>query len=319
MQKVLITGISGFAGSHLAENLILNNCKDISGTYLKKSSLENLNNIESKLKLYNINLLSKKDVVDIINKLRPNVIFHLAALTSPSDSFGNPTETILNNTIAQLNILEAVKSAGLKDSRILIVSSADVYGKVLEKDLPIDENTGFMPTNPYAVSKITQDYLALQYFLSYKLKIIRVRPFNHIGPRQTPSFVVSAFSKNISEIEKGKRNNVLKVGNLKSRRDFTDVRDVVEAYRIIIEKGEFGDVYNIGSSVSYKIEDMLKKLLFLSKVKINVEVDSSLFRPTDTPVLICNNKKIRELTGWKPEISIDQSLKDTLDYWRNIV
>lgn len=319
MQNILITGISGFAGSHLAESLVLKKYQNIYGTYLIDSSLDNLSHIKSDISLFRLNLLSKKDVFGLISKIKPKFIFHLAALTSPAKSFDNPEDTIINNVVAQLNLFEAVKNAKLQKCRILIASSADVYGKVLEDELPIDENTKFTPTNPYAVSKITQDFLALQYFLSYNLQIIRARPFNHIGPKQSPNFVVAAFCKSIAEIEKGKKENILNVGNLETRRDFTDVRDVAAAYQLIIEKGKIGDAYNIGSGVSYEIADILNKLISLSKIKIKVEKEPSLFRPTDTQNLVCNFGKIRKELNWSPKISIDQSLKDTLDYWRDIV
>jgi len=176
-----------------------------------------------------------------------------------------------------------------------------------------------MPTNPYAVSKIAQDFLGLQYFLSYGLKIVRVRPFNHIGPRQSPRFVVPSFAKQIAEIEKGKKENILHVGNLSSRRDFTDVRDMVAAYLLSLEKGDLGDVYNIGSGVSRQISKMLDMLLSLSSKKIDVEIDKSLFRPKDDPELVCDKSKFTKQTGWEPKIEIEKTLKDTLDYYRNIV
>jgi GDP-4-dehydro-6-deoxy-D-mannose reductase len=200
-----------------------------------------------------------------------------------------------------------------------VVASAEVYGCVKKEDLPIDEETPLNPTNPYAVSKLTQDFLGLQYHLSYGLKTLRVRPFNHVGPRQSPNFVVSTFAQKIVEIEKGKREPVLPVGNLQAKRDFTDVRDVVKVYSLLMEKGEFGEVYNIGSGVSYKIAEILEKLLSISKVKITVKVDKSLFRPIDDPDLVCDVTKVTKLTGWRPEIPIEKTLKDTLDYWRNII
>lgn len=318
-KKVLITGISGFAGSHLAEYLVSQKKYTVSGTYLLDSSLEHLSPLKNKITLLKTDLTDAIKVSQLIKITKPDLIFHLAALTSPANSFNRPAETIINNVTAQINLLEAIKNYELFNTRILIVSSADIYGKVAEKDLPIDEETKLNPANPYSVSKITQDFLGLQYFLSYNLKIIRVRPFNHIGPRQSPGFAVSAFAKKIAEIEKGKMKNTLSVGNLDAKRDFTDVRDMIQAYTLILEKGKIGDVYNIGSGVAYKMSDILKKLLSFSKIKIKTEVDETLLRPSDEPILLCDNHKIRETTGWSPKISLDQTLKDTLDYWRNIV
>ncbi|MEK7502748.1 MAG: GDP-mannose 4,6-dehydratase [Patescibacteria group bacterium] len=319
MKNILITGISGFAGSFLAEYLVSRNKGKISGTYLEEASLGNIQNVKTKVNLFKLNLTEEKKVFDIVLETKPDFIFHLAALTSPKASFDNPFETIQNNVKAQLNLLEAVRKLKLLNTRILVISSAEVYGIVEKKDLPIDEDTKFIPASPYAVSKITQDFLALQYFLSYDIKIIRIRPFNHIGPRQSPNFVVSAFAKKIAEIEKGKTDNTFFVGNLDSKRDFTDVRDMVTAYSLAIEKGEAGEVYNIGSGKSYAISQILDKMLSLSKTKIKVRVDESLFRPSDNPDLLCDRSKFTNLTGWEPEIPIDRTLKDTLDYWRNII
>lgn len=318
--KILITGATGFVGSHLAEYLAdkYNNI-ELHGTYLSDNSLKNLEAVKNHIKLIKVNLSNEKETFELIEKIRPDTIYHLAAMPSAADSFSSPAESIINNVQSQINVLEGVRKLNLKDCKILIVSSAEIYGDVAKKDLPIDENVNFRPTNPYAVSKLTQDFLGLQYFLSYNLKIIRVRPFNHIGPRQSPGFVVAAFAKKIVEIEKGKRNGVLTVGSLEAKRDFTDVRDMVKAYDLAVSKGAFGEVYNLGSGISYKISDILNKLLYLSKAEIKVEVDKSLFRPIDNPELVCDATRFKKLTGWKPEIQIDTTLKDTLDYWRNII
>lgn len=319
-KKILITGATGFVGSHLAEYLVDKyNDNEFYGTYLSDSSLKNLEAVRNHINLTKLDLSNEKEVFELIEKIKPSTIFHLAAMSSAADSFSSPAESIINNIHSQVNILEGVRKLNLVDSKILIISSAEVYGDVDKNDLPIDENVNFRPTNPYAVSKLTQDFLGLQYFLSYNLKIIRVRPFNHIGPRQSPGFVVAAFAKKIVEIEKGKGNGVLTVGNLEAKRDFTDVRDMVKAYDLAVSIGVLGEVYNLGSGISYKISDILNKLLSLSKAEIKVEVDKSLFRSIDNPDLVCDAAKFKKLTGWTPEIGIDTTLKDTLDYWRNII
>ncbi len=319
MKKALITGTTGFAGSFLAELLVLGKKTNITGTYLTEDSLVNIKNVREKINLVKLNLLDADKVRDLIREVKPDLIFHLAGFTSPKDSFDNPAKSIEENIKTQLSVLEAVRKEDLQNTRILIISSAEIYGSVKKKDLPIDEDTQLIPTNPYAVSKIAQDFLGLQYFLSYKLKIIRVRPFNHIGPRQSPNFVVAAFAKKIAEIEKEKRKPVITVGNLESKRDFTDVRDMVYAYSLAIELGKEGDVYNLGYGKSYKISDILKKLLSLSKKKIAIKIDPSLFMPSDNPELVCERTKFTTLSGWKPRIPIDVTLKETLDYWRHIV
>lgn len=318
-KKILITGASGFVGSHLVNLLIQNGEKNIIGTYFSADSLLNLGENKDKIEAIKVNLTDPREVSDLIAKIKPDVLYHLAAFTSPQDSFDSPNETVINNISCQINILEEIKKNDLKNTKILIVSSAEVYGLVEKKDLPIDENTPFNPTNPYAVSKLAQDYLGRQYFLAHDLKIIRVRPFNHVGPGQSPNFVVSAFAKKIVEIEKGKREPVLPTGNLNSKRDFTDVRDTIRAYTLLMEKGQDGEVYNIGSGVSHKISEILDMLLSYSKTEIKIESDKTLLRPIDNPELVCNYSKLKDLTGWTPTIPIEKTLRDTLDYWRNII
>lgn len=319
MKKILITGSSGFAGSHLLDYLINNKTDNLFGTYHSDAGLSNLDEVKDKIKLIKVDLRNEKEVYKLINDVKPDTIYHLAAFTSPVNSFASPNETIINNISSQINILEAVRKNDLKNTRILVVSSAEVYGNVKKDDLPIDEDTSLNPTNPYAVSKIAQDFLGRQYFLSYGLKAVRVRPFNHIGPRQSDNFAVASFAKKIAEIEKGKREPFLPVGNLDAKRDFTNVLDVVRAYVLLMEKGESGEVYNIGSGVSHKMSDILNKLLSFSSAKISVKVDESLLRPVDNPDLVCDYSKLKSTTGWKPEIPLDKTLQNVLDYWRDRV
>ena len=323
MRKALITGISGFAGSFLAP-LLLEESFAVYGTHIM-GDVKSLDQIKKDLHLEKLNLLNKKDTEKYISKINPDVVFHLAALTSPSESFNDPAGIFTNNITAQINVLEAIRHANI-NPRILIVSSAEVYGVVSKEDLPLSESAPLKPGNPYAVSKIAQDYLGLQYYLSYKMDIVRVRPFNHVGPRQTPRFVISAFAKQIAEIEanlpagrQGKTTPVLKVGNLDSKKDFTDVRDMLKAYLALIEKGKSGEVYNAGSGKSHKIEEILDKLLSLSTVKIDIEIDPSRLHPNDVPDIYSDNSKILEETGWKAEIPLEKTLKDTLDYFRDNV
>lgn len=318
-KKILITGMTGFAGSFLAENLVEKNIGEVTGTYLTEASLENITKIRGKVKAIHADLQESKKIEEVIASIKPDWVFHLAAMPAVGGSFAKPAETIINNVVSEVNLLEGIKNAGLLKCRILIVSSADVYGKVVAKDLPIDEETPFMPTNAYAVSKITQDFLGLQYAISYNLQVIRVRPFNHFGPRQATGFVVADWCKKIALIEKGRITPIIKVGNVAAKRDFTDVRDMVKAYTLAIEKGIFGDVYNIGSGVSYQVGDVLSKLLKFAKTRIDIVSDANLFRPQDSDERVCNNQKFVQLTGWKPTISLEETLEETLDYWRNIV
>lgn len=312
MSKIFITGVNGFVGMHL---VLEYKDSEIIGLVREETDKD----LGSNIKTIQGDILDKEKIEKIVKEEKPDLIFHLAAFTSPSESLKNPVETIDNNIKGQLNILEAVRKIELLDTKLLVVSSAEVYGDIDEADLPISEEEALNPMTPYAVSKITQDFLGYQYFKSYGIKSIRVRPFNHIGPGQSNMFVVSAFAKQIAMIEKGQQEKIIKVGDLISKRDFTDVRDVVRAYRILMERGKIGDVYNIGSEKSYKISEILNILLSFSKQKIEIKEDESLMRKVDIKESRCDSSKIKKDTGWKPEIPIEKSLLDALDYWRNIL
>lgn len=311
MAKIFITGINGFVGKHLTKEYL----EDEIFGLVKDSTGENL---DGNTKTFQGDILDSEGIKKIVGEVRPDIIFHLAALTSPAESLKSPVETINNNVNGQLNILEAVRSLEI-DCRMLVVSSAEVYGNVADENIPTAENAPLLPNTPYGVSKATQDLLGYQYYESYGLENIRVRPFNHIGPGQAPIFVVSAFAKQIAMIEKGQQEKVIKVGNLTPRRDFTDVRDVVKAYKLLMEKGKFGEVYNIGSGKSYEISEILNILMSFSTEKIEIVEDESLLRKVDVKELQCDFTKLKNDTGWEPEIPIEKSLKDTLDYWRNII
>lgn len=319
MKRVLITGITGFVGQHLTKYLKdhFPGSVEIYGT--TRSLVDRGDETFAGVKLLHAELTLQKDLDDVVGRVKPDEVYHLAALSSPAESFLAPTETIANNVGAQAHLFEALRKSHLLETKVLIVTSSDIYGLVKRSDLPINEKTLFRPSSPYAVSKITQDYLAWQYYSSYGMPIIRVRPFPHVGPKQTDHFVLSSFAKQIALIEKGKQEPVVKVGNLEAKRDFTDVRDMVRAYVLLMKKGIPGDVYNAGSGESTKIIVLLNKLLVLSTAKITTSVDQSRMRPSDIPELRCDARKIRRVTGWQPEISLEQTLKDTLAYWRGVV
>lgn len=317
-KKVFITGLTGFVGSHLADYLLSLNRYEISGTYISPKSLSLISHIQEKVKPIQVDLMDEGVVQKVIREEKPDIVFHLAALAATGESIGNPKVVLTTNVILELNVFEAIRKANLLNCVVVVPSSALIYGAVKKEYLPIKENTPLFPTNSYAVSKIGQDYLALQYFLSYGMHIVRARPFNHIGPRQSPGFAVADFAKKIAEIEKGIKPNVMTVGDTSSKRDFTDVRDVVRAYGVLMEKGEKGEAYNIGSGKSHSIQSILEMLLSFSTVSIRVETDKKLLRPSDASDLVCDNAKIRQL-GWEPHIPLERSLKDTLDYYRSIV
>ncbi len=319
MKKVLITGITGFAGQYLAETLIDSSSAELHGTYHSEDSVNRLGELKNKINSYQVDLTNKDQVENLISQVEPDEIYNLAAQTSPSQSIKDPTGTLLTNTLSELYLFDAIKNSANPHMRILAVSSAEIYGAIDPSDLPVDEDTPFRPITPYAVSKITQDYLALQYFLAHKLQIIRVRPFNHFGPRQQPKFVVPMFAKQIAEIEKGRQEPLMKVGNLRARKDFTDVRDVVKAYSLLMEKGTPGEVYNVGSGKSVEIQQILDILIGLSDKKIIAERDDDLYREAETADSYCNYQKLKDLTGWEPRIPLETTLKDTLDYFRELV
>jgi GDP-4-dehydro-6-deoxy-D-mannose reductase len=312
--KAFITGINGFVGTHLTQ-LLLKKRSKVFGTVLrgtKKGS--ELGEAE----LFEGDLLNSNFLERSLSSSNPDVIFHLASFTSPAESFADPAKILSNNIEITVNLLEAVRKVGL-DPTIILVCSADEYGSVKEKENPVSENNTLRPTNPYAVSKIAQDFLGFQYWNSYKLKIVRLRPGNQIGPGQSPSFVVSSFAKQIAFAEAGKENPTIKVGNLEAIRDFTDVRDMVEAYDSASLHGLAGEVYNLGSGKGYKIKEILNKLVGLAKVKLEIERDPKKIRPIDIPRIIIDSSKFRKISGWKPKISIEQTLEDTLNFWRKNV
>lgn len=254
-------------------------------------------------------------VLELLDALRPDAIYHLAAQASVERAWANPAGTLVNNVTAQLHLLQAVIALGLRP-RILVIGSADEYGAVTPQDMPIDEDTPLRPLNPYAVSKVAQDYLGLQYHLSHQLYVVRVRPFNHIGPRQGPGFAVPDFCRQIAAIEAGQQEPVLRVGNLEARRDFSDVRDIVRGYALALSHGRPGQVYNIGAGRSHSIHEMLDRLLALSRVPIRVESDPALARPADIPEVVCDSRRFRQDTGWETHYDLEQTLRDVLDDWR---
>ena len=315
--KALITGISGFAGSHLAEFLIEKGY-EVFGTFFDKSTFSNLNDFVNKIKVYRCDIRNYDALKNVIEDVKPDEIYHLAAISFIPTSLKDPKLTFDTNLYGTLNLYQAVIDLEM-NPMILFVGSADEYGIVNENDLSIKEECPLNPMNPYSISKTSADFLSLAYFRYYHLKIIRVRPFNHIGPRQAPDFVCSSFAKQIAEIEKGLRDSIIKVGNLEAKRDFTDVRDMVRGYWLALDKGEPGEVYNICSEKIIQIHDLLNKLLNISKKKIEIRKDMKRMRPSDNPILQGDSSKFRRRSGWKPEILLDKTLKDILEYWRKIL
>ena len=291
--NILVTGSKGFAGRHLVEHL------EASGYTALTPEIDLLNATETEV---------------VISKHEFDGVIHLAAMAEVGTSLISPAKILRNNIFAQLNLLETLRRRNSK-ARIIIICSADEYGG--SQTGPIDENTPLMPASPYAVSKVAQDFLGLQYFLAYGLNIIRLRPFNHIGEGQRTGFVVPDFVKRIVEIERSGKSGEILVGNLEAVRDFTDVKDMVLAYELALTKGQVGEVYNVGSGKGVKISHLLAELIKMSKAKIKITVDKSRFRPGESPQLVCNCGKFILATGWKPEIPLETTLKRVLEYWRS--
>lgn len=308
--RILITGAGGFVGEHLARHIQ----QATPDAELHGTTLHPIAN-RPDLTFHALDLKDEQAVQQLLETIQPDHIYHLAAQASPRLSFEIPWETLENNIRAQLNVIKSCLNLQLK-SRILVVSSAEIYGPTRPEQQPIKEDTPFKPTNPYGVSKVTQDMLGLQYFLSHKLPILRARPFNHIGPGQSEGFVATDFASQISRIEAGQKEPVIEVGNLGAQRDFTDVRDVVRAYRLIMKTGTPGEVYNIASGVTHSIQKVLDILLGYSTTSIEVRVDQKRMMPIDVPIIQGDTNRLRQATGWQPSIPFEQSLLDVLNDWR---
>ena len=322
--KILITGITGFVGSHLADYILGNFPKiQILGLARWRSPKDNIRQILDKVTLEMGDLLEPSSLKSILTTHEPDAIFHLAAQSYVPFSFSSPATTLDVNVKGTCNLLEVIKDLKLTagyDPVIHICSSAEVYGQVKENELPIKEDQPFRPASPFAVSKVGEDMLGYQYWLSWKLRTIRTRMFNHTGPRRGEVFVVSNFAKQIASIEAGLAPPVIKVGNTDSRRTFLDVRDVARAFWLLVEKCPPGEVYNIGGVETMTIGEMLNKLLKLSKTRdIRVEVDQNRLRPSDVTLQIPCIDKFTAATGWRPEIKFEKTLEDTLDYWREFL
>ena len=313
--RVLITGITGFVGSHLAE-YALKAGAEVSGSIRWRSKTENIEHLRSQIRLIESDLRDLSSVQGLLEAANPDYVVHLAAQSFVHASWQTPAETLFTNTVSQINLLEGVRWRP-KKPRFLVVGSSEEYGLVLENELPVKETNPLRPLSPYAVSKVTQDLMGYQYWKSYGLPIVRSRAFNHEGPRRGDVFVTSNFAKQIAEIEAGLREPVVYVGNLEARRDYSDVRDIVRGYWLLLDRGEIGEVYNLCSGRSWAIREILDFYLRRSSVSsIAVKEDPARLRPSDVPHLLGDASKIRQALGWKPEIPFEQTLLDTLEYWR---
>jgi len=316
MKSALITGITGFVGSHLAEYL-LKEGMEVYGTVRWRSRLDNIEHIKNDLHLVNADMRDGHSLERVITESRPDYVFHLASQSFVPMSWWAPADTMETNVIGTVHLFEAIRKSDT-DPKIQVAGSSEEYGMVYPDDLPIKETNPLRPLSPYGVSKVAQDKLSYQYYKSYGLKIVVTRAFNHTGPKRGDVFVTSSFAKQIAEIEKGKEP-IIYVGNLDARRDFSDVRDIVGAYRLALEKCEFGEVYNICSEKARTIREMLDLLLSMTSKRIEVKQDPSRMRPSDVEVLQGDCSKFKKQTGWEPRTPFEITMEDLLNYWRERV
>jgi GDP-4-dehydro-6-deoxy-D-mannose reductase len=317
--RVLITGITGFAGSHLAEYILANHPDvEVFGLVRWRSRMDNILPIRDKVRLIEADIKDQVSLRAALAESKPDRIFHLAAQSFVPTSWTCPAETFEINAVGEINLFEAIRALDLKP-RIQIAGSSEEYGQVFSNEIPMKETNPLRPLSPYAVSKVAQDLLAFQYYKSYGLRTVRTRGFNHTGPRRGDVFVTSSFAKQIAEIEKKKRPPVIYVGNLEAKRDFTDVRDMVRAYWLALERGVEGEVYNIGRGQAFAMKEVLDLLMSLSRARMEVQVDPARLRPSDVPVLLADSSRFMGLTGWRPMIPFKQTILDLLNYWRERV
>jgi GDP-4-dehydro-6-deoxy-D-mannose reductase len=318
--RVLVTGVSGFVGGHLAEHLIAAGdlVVGLSASGRWPEELAHLSRVV-RIERCDLTDVAADDLAALIGRKRPEVIYHLAAQANPQASMTDPRGTWALNLGGTLNLLEAVKASDLNPRpRVILVGSGVCYGNPAPEYLPVTEDCPLRPNNPYSASKGAADLLGIQHFLAHGTDVVMVRPFNHAGPRQSPSYVLSALARQVAEVEAGHKLRV-EVGNLDVVRDFTDVRDVVRGYGLLAERGAAGEVYNLGSGRGTRLADALDALTALAQTPITVFVDPARVRPVDQPLLVADPSKLKTATGWEPRYPIAQTLADMLQYWRDAV
>lgn len=311
MLKILILGIEGFVGGYLLEKA-LDMGFDVFGTYFNEATLNDTAKKKCKLRL--VDIRKYEEVSCIVNDVQPDYIFHLAAQSSASISWKKPQLTMEINITGTINLLEAVKNYSMH-SRILIIGSSEQYGIIKPENNPIDETHSIEPMNPYAISKATCENLCKLYIHAYNLNIVMVRSFNHVGVNQSTVFAISNFAKTIAKISIGQKYPIIEVGNLKAKRDFTDVRDVISAYIIIAEKGICGEVYNVGTGKTKSIKHYLDYMINRENLSVEIVQAQNRIRPSDNPSICCNNLKLKKL-GWKCTYNIYETIDEMIDYWK---
>lgn len=319
-KKVLITGITGFVGSHLADFLLKNSNYKIFGLKRVNSPLRNISHILDQVILINGELIDQTSLIKLLRISKPDYIYHLGALSWVLPSWDMPAAYMQVNAIGTINLFEALRITGLKP-RILISCTPEEYGDVPVEKIPITEGTELAPVNLYAASKAAQDAVCQAYQASYNFEVIRTRAFNHEGPRRDILGALASFAYQIARIERGLQEPIVKVGNLAAKRNFTDVRDMVRAYYLAMEKGIPGELYLMGSDQIYTIRECLGMLISLSNMrgKIKYKVERERVRPTELRILIGKFDKFERQTGWKPKVPFKETMKSILEYWRNFI
>lgn len=321
-ETILITGITGFVGSHLADLAIEKKCTIFGLKRWNLSRMRNVRHILDDINWIDCDITDPVSIKKAVEISNPDKIFHLAAESFVSPSWDHPSHYVDVNYKGTVNLFEAIRQLKI-NPRVLIPGSGEEYGEINEEDLPINEKTILKPVNPYAVTKIAQDLISSVYYKTYGLNIIRIRSFNHEGPRRDNVFGIPWFAFQIARIEQKLQPPIIKTGHIEDRRNFTHIRDMVEAYWLAIEKCKPGELYLIGSDEKDKIytyREIINKLINISKIKdIKIEQDPKHVRPTNVPRLICDTSKFRAITDWKPKLSIEVILEDTLEYWREFV
>lgn len=320
MKKVLITGITGFAGSHLMDYLLQNTDYEIYGLKRVNSRLRNISHALDKITLLDGDLLDENSLIHILKKVMPDQIYHLGALSWVTPSWTMPAVYMQTNAIGTIHLLEAMRVTGCK-ARVLTSATPEEFGDVPPELLPITEETRIKPINPYAASKVAQDMICITYHASYQMDIVRTRAFNHEGPRRDIHGAIASFAYQIAKIERKMQEPIIKVGNLAATRNFTDVRDTVRAYYLAMEKGISGELYLIGTEQIHTMKEVLAMLMQLSPMadKIQIEIDPERVRPTELMTFIGNYSKFQLATGWKPEYPLKETLQSVLDYWRYFI
>jgi GDP-4-dehydro-6-deoxy-D-mannose reductase len=314
--RILIMGITGFVGSHLADYALAEGA-EVFGSCRWRSKTDNIEHLRNRIHLIESDLRDLSSIQNLLEVVHPDYVVNLAGQSYVQASWTIPAETLYTNIIGQVNLFEAIRARRGTPPRFLMIGSSEEYGYASADELPIKETNPLRPLSPYAVSKVTQDLMGYQYFKSYGLPIVRTRAFNHEGPRRGDVFVTSNFARQITEIEAGKREPVIFVGNLKAGRDYTDVRDIVNGYWQLMKDGEPGEVYNLCSGRAWAIQEVLDFMLAQSTCRtIAVREDPARLRPSDVPMLIGDATKAHRAVGWVPKIPFEQTLRDILDYWR---